>query len=327
MALVYPIYLDIPMMTGFLASLEGGLVEKADIERKSGDAKERTRSVSFGVKISELLSGIVGGGAEAGLSKTLSETLEDQYRSTVQFPNTALFIRLRNLLINRKAVASIDSVEDLQRTSLGAIVEFQGLAVPSPSYQIRRLFGQLKPIIEAFYSIADSQLEQELIKLETARAGDTINLGDKEIVIQNNKHKSTISKMIKVAQTAKQSESSLYQMIEQALTSLLPEDSTDIVLFQAEGFKAMCRVYPEYARNQRLNDIYDASWRCIGKVIAVVQSDEEFDLLRGAPISYFAKDQFPALASSLNTENVNIEITDSVIGGPSVIVAAMAIFS
>ena len=327
MELVYPIYLDVPMMTAFLASLEGGLIEKADIERKSGDAKERTRSVSFGVKISDLLSGIVGGGAEAGLSKKLSESLEAQYRSTVQFPNTTLFIRLRSLLMERGVLVSIGSKGDLESVSLGNLVEFQGLAIPSPAYQIRRLFSQLEPIIKAFYNIADSQLDQEVLKLETAKPGDTIKLGEEEVVIQNNKQKSIIREMVKVAQKAKQSESSLYQMIGQALTGLLPEDATDVVLIQADDFRAMCRVYPEYVRNQRVQDIYDASWRCIGKVIAVIREGEEFDLLRGSPISYFARDQFPALASSLNTENISVEVTESVIQGPSVIIATMAVFS
>jgi len=327
MELVYPIYLDVPMMTAFLASLEGGLIEKADIERKSGDAKEITRSASFGVKISQLLSGIVGGGIKADFSKKMSESLEAQYRSTVQFPDTTLFIRLRSLLMEKGVLVSIHSKSDLEGTSLGNFVEIQGLAVPSPVYQIRRLFSQLEPIIKAAYNITDSQLDQEILRLETAKPGDVFKLGEEEVVIQNNKHKSTISEIIKITQKSKQNESSLYQMIGQALTILLPEDATDVVLIQSDEFRAMCRVYPEYVRNQRVQDIYDASWRCIGKVIATIRDGEKFDLLKGAPISYFARDQFPALVSSLNTESISVEVTESVIKGPSIIIATMAVFS
>ncbi len=36
-------HLDVSMMSAFLASLEGGLVEEKDVETKSQDAKERIR--------------------------------------------------------------------------------------------------------------------------------------------------------------------------------------------------------------------------------------------------------------------------------------------
>jgi hypothetical protein len=51
-ALVYPIYLDVPMMTAFLGSLEGGIVEEADVESKSKDAGEKLQQASIKAKLS-----------------------------------------------------------------------------------------------------------------------------------------------------------------------------------------------------------------------------------------------------------------------------------
>lgn len=47
MALVYPVYLDVPMMTAFLASLEGGVVEEASVSHTASDSEERSTKASM----------------------------------------------------------------------------------------------------------------------------------------------------------------------------------------------------------------------------------------------------------------------------------------
>ena len=75
MELVYPIYLDTPMMTAFLASLEGGISDETLVESKSADAKENTRSASFGAKLSGLLSSLADVEARGEIARTISENL------------------------------------------------------------------------------------------------------------------------------------------------------------------------------------------------------------------------------------------------------------
>ena len=99
--LVYPIYLDTPMMTAFLASLEGGLIDETSVEEKASSGNEKKRSVKTGLKFSGILSGLVGIGADAELARKISEDFESQYKHTVRFPAATLFIRLRNLLIEK----------------------------------------------------------------------------------------------------------------------------------------------------------------------------------------------------------------------------------
>jgi len=47
MELVYPIYLDIPMMTTFLGSLQGGIIEETNIESKTSDTQEKKGNALF----------------------------------------------------------------------------------------------------------------------------------------------------------------------------------------------------------------------------------------------------------------------------------------
>ena len=326
MELVYPIYLDTPMMTGFLASLEGGIVEEANLESKTGDAREKTASGSLGANVSSLLSGILGGGAEIGLARKVSESLESHYKSTVRFPSTALFIRLRNLLLEQGQIKVLESQQDLSDISIGDFVEFEGTGLPNPAYQIRRAFGQLVPVIESYYGIVDSQIDQKLAELETIKYGNTFEYGGEEIIIQNKKQANAARNIIVADQKLKQSEAASYQQIGEVLTDLFPEGHTDTILFRMADFHAICRVYSTFARNESIDEICDANWRCLGKVIGIVSGSEEYDFLKGAPVSYIARDQFTELASALNNENLRIQTTEPVVSGPAVVVATMAIF-
>jgi hypothetical protein len=326
MALVYPIYLDTPMMTGFLASLEGGIIEEANLESKTGDSKEKAGSATLKAGVSNLLSGILGIGAEAELTRKVSESLESQYKGTVRFPNAALFIRLRDLLLDQKQVKLIDSQSKLASVSIGDIVEFRGSATPNPAYQIRHAFGQIQPLIEAYYNIADAQFDQEVVKVENTPVSGTYESGNDKIVIQNKKQISALCDTIRANQKSKRSEAALYQMVNKVLTGLFLKDSIDTLLFKAKDFQVVCRVYPVFARNERILDIHDASWHCLGKVIGIIPETDKFDLLKGSPISYFAKDLFPDLAGLLKNDSLNIKITEPIIPGPLIILATMAIF-
>jgi hypothetical protein len=326
MALVYPIYLDTPMMTGFLASLEGGIVEEADLESKSGDSKEKSGNIALKAGVSNLLSGILGIGAEAELTRKVSESLESQYKGTVRFPNAALFIRLRDLLLEQKQVKLIDSRSKLTSVNIGDIVEFQGTAIPNPAYQIRHAFGQIQPLIEAYYNIADAQFDQEIVKVENTAVGSTYESGNDKIVIQNKKQIPVLRDAIRANQKFKRNEAALYQMVNKVLTGLFLEDSVDTLVFKAKDFQAICRVYPVFARNERIVDIHDANWHCLGKVIGIVPEADNFDLLKGSPISYFAKGLFPDLAGLVKNDSLNIEITEAIIPGPLIVLATMAIF-
>src|SRR5690625_1437159 len=113
MRLVYPIYLDTPMMTGSLASLPGGLLEQADLESRTFDAKERSTDMRAKGAFSGFLSNFISGEAEGGLVRRVSEDLESHYKGTVRFPSASLFISLRDLLREKGNIIELDSAEKL----------------------------------------------------------------------------------------------------------------------------------------------------------------------------------------------------------------------
>lgn len=327
MALVYPVYLDTPMMTAFLASLEGGIMEEANIEGKSGDTKEKSGKASLSSKVSGLLSSILSieGGGE--ISKKVSESLESQYKGTIRFPNAALFIRLRDLLLEQKLVKKIDAKTKFENIAIGDILEFQGTAKPTPNYQIRRAFGQLLPLFEPYQKMSETQLEQQQVLLKNAKPNKPLKIGGEEITFQDQNHLTNARELLKYQQQNIQNEMVVFQQIGKVLDSLFPEDSTGRLLFKSDSLQVICRVYSAFARNERIQDVYDADWHCLGKVIGIVKDSEKYDLFRGLPIGYLAKNTFSNLASSLNNEDLNIEVSEPIVHGPALIMAVLAIFA
>lgn len=327
MALVYPVYIDLPMMTAFLASLEGGVIEEADIEGKSSNVQERAKTGSLGAKVAGILSSIVDIEGKGEFAKKVNDSLESQYKGTVRFPSAALFIRLRDLLLEQDLVKVINEDSKLEDFATGDLVEFEGQASPNPSYQIRRAFGQMLPLVELNQKLVETQTDQAIALLQDVKPNQSVKLGDMEHTFQNANEIKAARENLKASKQNSQNELAGYQTMAQMLNNLFPEDKMDTLLFRAEDFRFICRVYPIFARDERIQDIHDAQWRCIGKVIGKLSESQSHDLLKGSPIGYLAKDQFPAFASSLNNDHLNVEVTEPMISGPALIVATLGIFA
>jgi len=69
----------------------------------------------------------------------------------------------------------------------------------------------------------------------------------------------------------------------------------------------------------------DGNWKCIGKITNLIPEGETFDLLKGLPIGYLAKDQVKKMFN-MKAENINFETTDPQLPGPVMELAPLAIF-
>ena len=327
MGLVYPIYLDVPMMTAFLGSLEGGIVEETDVEGKSIDGGEKVQQASVKAKLSGLLSPFFSGEGGVELSKKLSESIESQYKSKVRISYAALFIRLRDLLLEQEQVKKIESIESSRDVSIGDIIEFQGLAMANPSYQIRSSFNQLLPILAPFVTLMNSNSEQQLIQLKEAKPRKPITIDKQTFTFEDQRQINDMRESIKIQQQQAINLVSMIKTLNEILAGLFPSDEMDKILFKNSNISVISYVYPVFARNERIQDLYGGNWHCIGKVIGILDDSDEYDLLKDAPISYFAKDQFSTFIRLLNNENLSINLTDSMVRGPALIVAPLAIFA
>lgn len=104
--LICPIYLDVPMMTSFLASIDNGIIESTEVEAKNFDAEKNTKKGKLQAGISGVF-GIFKAGIEGDISKEISSKLESNYKTNVKYPQSWLFNRLRNILIDSDRVINL----------------------------------------------------------------------------------------------------------------------------------------------------------------------------------------------------------------------------
>lgn len=239
----------------------------------------------------------------------------------MRIPLAALFIQLRELLIEQGIIKIIDSPESLRDVSLGDIVEFQGLAAANPGYQIRNSISQMMPVIEPYLSLMESQLDLQLAQLPSGKPSKTAVIGG------DGKQVGTTASEIKAQQHQLKYMSAIFKTIDTMFNKLFPAQEIDNILFKANGFNAITHVYPALARNERIQDIHDGHWHCIGKVIGMLNESDKYDLLKNAPVNYFAKDQLFTAASLFDNANIKIDITEPVVEGPGIRIATLAIFA
>ena len=325
--LVYPIYLDTPMMTAFLASLEGGLVDETNVEEKSALGDEKNHSVKAGFNLSGILSGLIGVGADAELARKISEDFKSQYKHTVRFPAATLFIRLRNLLIEKKLVKQVDLVSNLKIVRLGDLVEIQGFVQSNPALQIRKFIVQLMPIVEQTQKLNLDQMEITYQLVKKAKPPQSIRIGDQDHAIKNKADLENLLRLVEAQKLELENQTASINIIKSILDNLIPDETSKLVPFDCQGFSVICRTYSEFVRNEDLKDINDAYWRCLGKVIRIIPDNDSYDLLKGLPLGYIAQGEIQGLFSGMNVEGLKVEITNPVVQGPCLLVAPLAFFS
>ena len=330
MELVYPIYLDVPMMTGFLASLEDGIIEEAELENRLGDSSEKSGSTGAKLGSSGLLRGLLDISAGAEGAKKVAESVESSYRGIIRYPTSALFIRLRRLLTSQEGqVKSLSNSLNLASIKPGDIVEFSGTVKAHPAHQIQSTVDQFLPILSSFMKIGETAMEGERNRIQNSGvgSGQQITFQEQVYPFQNKKDKDTLLAIIDSQKANTIGQVRLFETMGEVVSSLLHQDIWNTVVVELGGWKAICRIYPSFIRNERVEELHDAYWTCMGKVIGTIQLGETFDLLKGMPIGHFAKGQFNNIASTLNTEELSIETNESEIKGPALIIAVMAIYS
>lgn len=326
MELVYPIYIDTPMMTSFLASLEGGYIEEATVEEKSASSKEKDKTAGGGAKLSGLLSSVLSLEAKAEASQKTNESVESNYKSTVRFPEASLFIRLRELLRAEGLLRQV-TVEAFDDLKLGELIEFSGNVAPTPTFQIRRLSEYFSPLMESMSKTQKLQTENQIQLLDKARVNQPMKIGDQELVFKDKNELDNAKLFLKIQLDSQVGEAENLKGVMEGVDKLMPYDEMDKLIFDMDECKAVCSVYPLYARNKRIQDIHYAHWSAIGKVIGKIESGDSYNLTRNMPGGNFTSSMIAGFALSINNGDMGIDLTETDVEGPVFIVATLAIFA
>ena len=322
--LIYPIYLDVPMMTSFLASIDNGIIESTEVETKNYDTEKNIKKGKLQAGISGVF-GIFKAGIEGDISKEISSKLESNYKTNVKYPQSWLFNRLRNILIDSDRIIHLNESKQIADIKIGDIVEFEGIASPEPSFIMRSTFNQLLPIVEPFFKVQIQQQQGYLALVNEVKKNNNFEIDEKQKITVENKHIYKRNIDLKISEL--ENNLSLINLIKESINSLFPEKlSLHNIIFQNSNFQVICKIYKDYARNETIEDIHNGNWKVIGKVISKITEQNPYDLMKDSPFSYLPQTQFGDIVKSMNNENLMLPEMKSKIEEESLLVAPIGIF-
>ncbi len=332
----HPLYLDVPMMTSFLATITDGVSFEAKVQTKRGTKQQVTAGVEAGTTIKppipsllSLLSLDLRGklGAERGTEE--NEEMEIVRRHT----EASLFNQLRNLLADNQAIVRLDSnEEDWDNLRIGEIVEITGEIQRNPLATILDLYGR---VIEPVWQKGIEQQQKRLLAIETELktiATQRPQAGQRSKPPSQN----TETRQQGLEEERTELEAKAASNDETMLVVGLIRDDLrashlqDVILNPQDtsGKPCILTLSSEAGFGRPLEDLLGAELVVLGKITKIVKEGETINLLRRSALAFMSNNIMNDLAQELdNAPGLNFKLTKTELEGPSLQILPMAIFA
>ncbi|SRR6266496_5094859 len=294
--LLYPIYLDVPMIVSFVAATEGGYALENAVKRTQATTEDTKGEIAGEVGLSGLLSNLVK--ADVKSSANLEDQLVQSHESQIILKHTeaSLFMGLRNKLYSQGRIISLDDCEQsqwdaLQLSPFSDLVELSGYISRSPINEIARLgerflsfgFGQQKAAFSSAANISNQDQQAQTVAIIQA--------------LRNDLEASPLSDVL-LSHEGKWRKDAILDLS----TKILPVIEQD---------RLLCgRVV------------------VLGKVTRVLKQQETINLCRRSIFGYTAQKILTEMISSFeNTPGINIKLAPYEVKYPAVEIIPMAIYA
>lgn len=321
--LVYPIYLDVPMMTSFVAALEDGIAYGSDVTRREDQRQRSGKDAAAGVgvpKVSILstlfnfdLRGKITGAGEAGSGEEV--TLVRRHTEA------SLFMRLRQTLIERELISRVTSVDDLQQ--LGQAKQSPLLEISGQIYR-----SPLSETLEAVFRILN-MLGVEIPETNSPQLAGQNAQGQKKG--GQNKRQNQAQSAPELGGVELDDDSLLGLRIAQRIKNDLQESKIlDTILrpSDVEGLTVVLSLALDALPEGALDNLLSGRFTVLGKVTRVVEGEEEISLYQRSALRYLMdSSELESAFSSIGT-SVGLNITDnpSSVRAPAVQLMPLAIY-
>ncbi len=317
--LVYPLYLDVPMMTSFVAALEDGIAYGRDVTQTSnrrrdvaaeGEGKARAGLPSMGI-FASLLSldarGKISGDREAGD--------EEEIKLVRKHTEASLFMRLRQMLKDNDRVLQISGVDDLQKLK-GAehdyLVEIKGQVFRSP----------LSEALEAVFRIL-GMLGVDPLRDQSSRSQAG---GAKK---QGKGQRRAASEPANAL--ALDDETQLgFQLMQRIREDLAKSKVVDAVMRPSavEDLTVVIALALEFLPDGTFENLLSGDFSVLGKVTRVVEGDEEISLYQRTVFSYLDSGVIDETFAQLqNNSSLKLSQNPSSVEAPALQVMPLAIYA
>lgn len=315
--LVYPLYLDVPMMTSFVAALEDGIAYGSDITQTSnrrrdvaaeGEGKARAGLPSMGI-FASLLSldarGKITGDQEAGNA--------EEIKLVRKHTEASLFMRLRQMLKDDERVLQINGIDDLRKLE-GAehdyLVEVKGQVFRSP----------LSEALEAVFRVL------EMLGVDPSRAqpstpqasGKKQGKGQRRAASEPNAF--SLDKETQLG----------FQLMQRIREDLAKSKVVDAVMRPSavENPTVVIALALEFLPEGTFENLLSGDFSVLGKVTRVVKGNEEISMYQRTVFSYLGSDVIDDTFTQLqNNSSLKLSQNPSSVQAPALQLMPLAIYA
>ena len=160
--LVYPLYLDVPMMTSFVAALEDGIAYGSDVTQMKNQrrtvASEGEGKAGAGIPGMGIFSTLLNIDLRGKIQGEQAAGSDEEVRLVRRHTEASLFMRLRHTLANDNRILQIQELDDLRQLENAEqeyLVEIRGQISRSPLHEsLETVFRMLSRAPSGRYSRA-----------------------------------------------------------------------------------------------------------------------------------------------------------------------------
>ncbi len=166
--LVYPLYLDVPMMTSFVAALEDGIAYGSDVTQMKNQKRtvgaEGEGKAGAGIPGMGIFSTLLNIDLRGKIQGEQAAGSDEEVKLVRRHTEASLFMRLRHTLVNDNRILQIQELDDLQQLENAEqdyLVEIRGQISRSPlSESLEAVFRMLNMFGVELSGDAKSQQSQ-----------------------------------------------------------------------------------------------------------------------------------------------------------------------
>lgn len=304
--LAHPVYLDVPMMTSFLAHLEGGLSTVESETHTGVDTAEPRLSIRTGARLRQW--GLVHNESEASEPKPSRNEAAVELRTERHHTAASLFNLLYYYLHEDHQVSPLAGDDDLERLENGQLVEFRGEYLGNPLENVLVFVSAVYPYVQAATSA-----QAEPPKPGTANPKKSGNPAVR-------------ASAAAAAPPPTSGDNFGIELMRRMADDLAVAPVHDLLFTATNGLRVVVTVASEFYSTDMNETLRAGNFRVIGKVTRILEDDESINLTRRTVLGATGPQMAQELLGDLRKSGMSLDIADPIVNAPAVQVLPMAIF-
>ena len=319
--LTHPLYLDVAMMTNFLAYLDGGVVMREESTQKEAGTKERVFKGRAGLS-ARLPWALTAEVSSEGSGQRRDEvSLESKFAR--QHTAASLFNSLYEYLTDDGKVTVIDNGKQLAELRTGQLVEFSGEYLGNPLEEILGFFGAIYPYVSEQY-----KAQSEAASQAAAQARKSQRSGNPAKRSQNQETSDVGAVLAEAARQAEAAQNDFGIQIMLRMADDIKQVPVHDLLFRVSpDLQAVVTVSSEYYSQETNEYLRAGEFKVIGKATKIVKGDDVLNLTRRTVLGAASASTAQNLVADIGSSGeLKLDVSDPIVAAPAVQVLPMAIF-